>query len=262
MQLTNSIVVLDLETTGTWIEKDKIIEIAMIKTDMDGKETIYHSRVNPKMPIPKTVTELTGISDSDVRESPMFKEIAAECLAFLKNADLGGFNLERFDLPLLAREFNEAGLQFAWQKQRVFDAQKIFHLNAKRDLEAAYKFYCQKPLEGAHSALEDTKATWEILQSQTKLYCDETGQMDELQKFGYKNHTDFYDADRKFRWWNGRLYMMFGKYARRYSLQELVKKDRGYLEWVSSANFSPEVKQLVDNALNGIFPTPEPIAAD
>lgn len=252
MKLTNTLVVLDLESTGTWVEKDRIIEIALVRTEMDGTREVYEKRVNPAMPIPSAVTQLTGISDEDVKDAPIFKEIAHDVLAFIGGADLGGFNIERFDFPLLRRELIDAGLTLPMDGRRIFDAQKVFHLNEKRDLTAAYKFYCQKDLTNAHSALADTQATVEILESQALRYGEDS--LDALSRFDYTSSDEFYDSERKFRWWNGKLYMMFGKYAKRYSLEDVVKKDRGYLEWILSANFNQDVKGLVENALNGQFP--------
>ena len=256
MMFSNTLVILDLETTGTWIEKDKIIEIAMIKCFVDGKKEVYDKRVNPQIPIPKIVSELTGIVDDDVRLAPVFKDIGNEVLNFIGSADLAGFNIERFDLPLLERELVEVGLKFNWQKLKIYDAQKVYHLNEKRDLSSAYKFYCNKNLGNAHSALADTEATLEILSAQAFKYGKGEDDIKILGSFNYKNNVEFFDGEKKFRWWNGKLYMMFGKYAKQYSLQEIVKKDPKYLEWIISANFSEEVKALVENALKGQFPKP------
>ena len=256
MILSNTLIVLDLEATGTWVEKDKIIEIAMIKCFPDGKQETFHSLVNPEMPIPKVVSELVGIKDEDVKNKKLFKEIAAEVIKFLEGADLAGFNLEKFDLPLLERELSAVNISFNWKERKIFDAQKVFHLNEKRDLTAAYQFYCNKNLENAHSAIYDTKATLDILTSQVKKYGQGDDHIEVLNSFEYSNRGDFYDRDGKFRWWNGELYMMFGKYARKFSLKEVVQKDRGYLEWIIAADFNNEVKELVENALVGKFPRP------
>ena len=158
MKITHPFVVLDLETTGTWIEKDRIIEIAMVKLLPSGEKEVFHSRVNPLMPIPLVVQQLTGITDKDVAEAPVFKAIVQDVAAFLEGADLGGFNADKFDLPLLEREMNDAGVAFLAIGHKVFDAQKVFHLNEKRDLTAAYAFYCGKPLQGAASVL----ARWQM----------------------------------------------------------------------------------------------------
>ena len=256
MKLTNDLVVLDLETTGTWVDKDKIVEIAMIKLTPSGEKTTYDRRLNPGMPIPPAVTKLIGITNADVADAPAFRDVAVEILDFIGQADLAGFNVEKFDLPLLERELREAGHRFDWRLRKIYDAQKVFHLNEKRDLTAAYRFYCQKPLENAHSAMVDTEATLEILQAQIERYGEGSGELRALDQFEYVNHAEFYDDERRFRWWNGKLYMMFGKYAKKYSLQEVVRRDPKYLEWILSANFSDEVKTLVRNALNQQYPIP------
>ncbi|MFP4473714.1 MAG: exonuclease domain-containing protein [Candidatus Omnitrophota bacterium] len=258
MKLTRPLVTLDLETTGTWIEKDRIIEIGMIRLEPDGDQKIFNQRVNPGMPIPAVVSELTGISNDDVKDSPKFKEIAQSVLDFLAGADLAGFNLERFDLPVLAREFSEIGIDFRWKERAVYDAQKVYHLNEKRDLTAAYAFYCGKPLEDAHSALADSQATLEILESQVAKYGEGDDTVDVLGKFEYNVTSDYYDADRRFRWWNGELYMMFGKYARKKTLKQIACEDPRYLEWIMSANFSQAVKDLCAGALDGKFPVYQP----
>lgn len=254
MKLSNNLIVLDLETTGTWVEKDKIVEIAMIKCFPDGSRDTYLKRVNPGIPIPSDVSELIGITNDDLKDEPFFKEIATEVSAFLSGADLGGFNLERFDLPLLERELFESGHKFEWEKVKTYDAQKIFHINEKRNLTAAYKFYCNKELVNAHSALADTEATLEVLLGQVSKYGEGDDSIEQLGKFDYVTTAEFYDKEKKIRWWNGKLYMMFGKYAKRYSLQEVARKDPKYMEWIISANFNHEVKALIENALNGEFP--------
>ena len=257
MKLKKPIVILDLETTGTWIEKDRIIEIAMVCVEISGERRIYHSKVNPLMPIPSVVSKLTGIGNEDVKDAPVFKTIAREVVDFLGNADIGGFNVEKFDMPLLERELNDAGIPFSFAGRNVFDGQKVFHLNEKRDLTAAYAFYCGKALQGAHSALADTEASLEVLEAQVKRYGDGEDALETLGRFNYRELTEFYDAERKFRWWNGELYMMFGKYARKESLREVTKKDPAYLEWMLSRDFSEDVKELVSAALRGQFPKQE-----
>jgi len=256
MQLKRPLVILDLETTGTWIDKDRIIEIGMIRLEPDGSRRIYEQKVNPGMKIPPIVTEVTGIKDDDVKDAPFFRLVAADVAAFCDKADLGGFNLERFDLPLLCREFQDAGLTFEMKGRTVYDAQKVYHLHEKRDLTAAYKFYCDKELVDAHSALADSEATLQVLEAQLRKYGNGDASITALAGFEYRRHGDFYDADRRLRWWNGELYMMFGKYARKECLRDLARKDRGYLEWILSADFSDEVKDLIEMVLEGKHPAP------
>lgn len=256
MHISNDLVVIDIETTGTWIEKDKVIEIAMIKCHTDGTREHYEKRINPGIPIPDAVIQLTGISNSDVKGCQSFKDVASEIINFLNGCDLAGFNLERFDLPLLERELEEAGYAFSWKHRRIYDAQKVYHLNEKRDLTSAFKFYCGKDLLNAHSAMADTEATLQILESQVKQYGEGKDTLEVLQAFEYSQLNDFYDTEKRFRWWNGNLYMMFGKYAKKNTLQEVAQKDKKYLEWMLTADFSPEIKSLVSDALNGNLPKP------
>ncbi|HPB68816.1 MAG TPA: hypothetical protein PKU74_07930, partial [Candidatus Omnitrophota bacterium] len=192
----------------------------------------------------------------DVKEAPYFRQIAGEVLEFLDDADLAGFNVERFDLPLLAREFSDAGIKFDYSRRAVYDAQKIYHLHERRDLTAAYNFYCHKELEGAHSAIVDSEATLAVLSAQLEKYGQGEDRLDVLLGFDYKQRTDFYDVGRKFRWWNGELYMMFGKYARKEPLKTIAQKDRKYLEWILTQNFSDDIKDLIEGALEGHFPQP------
>ncbi len=256
MKLSHALVVLDLETTGVWVERDKIVEIAMVKSFPEGPAETYLKKVNPGVPIPPVISQLIGITDADVKDAPAFKDIAKEVLAFIGDSDLAGFNIEKFDLPLLERELREVNIPFNWRTHKVYDAQRVYHLNEKRDLYAAYKFYCDKNLDNAHSALADAQATLEILDAQVVKYGKGDGDLGHLSRYRYRSTEEFYDKERKFRWWNGKLYMMFGKYANKYTLQEIVQKDRGYLEWILSAQFSEEVKELVESALNGRFPQP------
>jgi len=254
MKLSRPLVVLDLETTGIWIEKDRIIEIGMVKVTPDGKQEIYSTKVNPCMPIPAVVTELTGIYDADVKNALPFGSIAAQVLAFLEEADLGGFNLERFDLPLLAREFADAGIKFDYANRTVYDAQKIYHLHERRDLFAAFAFYCKGDLKDAHCATADAQATLAILQEQLKRYAAPREDIEGLKDFEYKHRSEFFDNERKFRWWNGDLYMTFGKYAKKEPLKVIAKKDPQYLEWVLDKDFSDEVKNMIQGVLNGKYP--------
>lgn len=262
MKLSRTLVVLDLETTGTWIEKDKIIEIAMVKCFVDGRKEILDRRVNPGISIPARVSEITGIKNEDVKDKPLFFEIAREVIDFIADADLGGFNLERFDIPLLARELNEAGLKLDTNGRHIFDAQKVYHLNVKRDLSAAYQLYCNKPLEGAHCAIVDTQATLEILEAQTQMYSKGSSELDSLLEFEYTQSSEYFDSDRKFRWWNGELYMMFGKYARTENIREIAKKDPSYLQWMLTKDFSDDVKGMVQGVLNGKHPQAPSVGED
>ena len=254
MRITNVLVALDVESTGIWIEKDKIIEIALVKYLPEGKKEAYSKKINPGIPIPKVVTDLTGISDEDVKDASSFAVVAPEILAFLGDADLAGFNIKRFDLPLLAREFSDIGIKFDWETRRTYDAQMIFHLNEKRDLSAAYQFYCGKELVGAHSALADSEAIYEILEKQVDKYGEGQEDLSVLAKFEYSSFMEFFDADKKFCWWHGKLYPAFGKYRRKTSVEEIAKTDAPYLHWLLKSDFKDDVKTMLKASLKGEFP--------
>jgi len=255
MKLSHPLVVFDLETTGTWIEKDKIVEIGIIKYLPNGSKETYVKRVNPGIHIPESASNIHGIRDEDVKNLPIFSEIAREVIDFIGSCDIGGFNVERFDLPILEREMIEAELKFERGNRVIYDAQKIYNIYEKRTLTAAYKFYCDKILENAHSALDDANATLEILKEQVNKYGAPEDGIESLRGIDYERSLDYFDKERKFKWWNGQLYPMFGKHARRNSIRQIVKKDRNYLNWILSKDFSEEVKSMIKNALAGTFPT-------
>lgn len=254
MKLLNQLLIIDLETTGTWIEKDKIVEIGMIKCMPDGIRQTYVKRVNPGIPIPPTVSDLIGITNEDVKNAPRISDIAKEVLAFIGDSELGGFNIERFDLPVLERELATGGVSFEWRDRVIYDAQKIYHVNEKRDLTAAYQFYCKKKLLNAHSALGDAEATLEILDAQVKQYGKEDEKIEALQDFNYEPLAEYFDEHKKFRWWNKELYPMFGKYAKKCSIAKISKIDSEYLEWMLTRDFSDEVKMMIEGALRGQAP--------
>ncbi len=170
LNLKNPLVVFDLETTGTSISNDRIVEIAMIKINPDGSVDEKDRRLNPTIPIPTEVSLIHGIYDKDVENEPTFRQVAKSLADWLEGCDLAGFNVVHFDLPMLVEEFLRCDVEFNVDNRKIVDAQKIFHLMEKRNLTAAYKFYCGKDLENAHSAMADTKATYEVLLSQIERY--------------------------------------------------------------------------------------------
>lgn len=254
MKLTRPLVVLDLETTGTWVEKDRIVEIGMVRLAPEGEQSAYKARVNPGMPIPPRVIEIIGIRDEDVKDCPRFPKIASEVLAFIGDADLGGFNVERFDLPVLERELFDAGIKFEWRTRTLYDAQRIYHLHEKRTLKAAYQFYCSKELIDAHTAMADAEASLEILSAQIERYGNPDQGLESLRDFRYEEKDDYFDEEKKFRWWNGELYPVFGKYAKRTSLKEIARKEPTYLQWMLTADFSEPAKGMIRGVLTGKFP--------
>ncbi|OFZ16903.1 MAG: DNA polymerase III subunit epsilon, partial [Bacteroidetes bacterium RIFCSPHIGHO2_02_FULL_44_7] len=194
IQLENSLAIFDLEATGLNVTQDRIVEIAIVKIAPDGSRSDFHSRVNPEIPIPAESTAIHGISDADVANSPTFKNLLPELEAFLADADFAGYNSNKFDLPLLAEELLRADSSFDLSSKKHIDVQNIFHKMEQRTLAAAYKFYCAKNLEDAHTALADANATWEVLDAQIQRY-DELNEdvefLSEFSRYGDTTRLDF-----------------------------------------------------------------------
>ena len=183
LQLSHPICFLDLETTGINVSLDKIVEIAIIKIMPDGTKQIKRKLVNPEMPIPAAASEVHGISDEMVKDAPTFKQIANEIKQFIEGADLAGYNSNRFDIPMLNEEFLRAGIQIDMLSRKLLDVQKVFHMMEQRTLSAAYKFYCDKNLEDAHTAEADAMATFEVLEAQVVKYPQIGNTVESIVKF-------------------------------------------------------------------------------
>ncbi|MEK8023672.1 MAG: 3'-5' exonuclease [Candidatus Hydrogenedentota bacterium] len=246
-----AVVFFDLETTGTNAKTDRIVEIALIRIEPNGIESTFHSLVNPGIPIPIETTRVHGISDQDVATAPSFQEIAERVAAFMGDSDIAGFNVVRFDLDLLVAEFQRVGVPFDREGRRAFDAMTIYHQRERRDLSAAHLFYCEKPLENAHSALADTQASLRIMRAQFDRYPDLPTDPDELNKVCNKpRHPDAIDRDAKLIRKNGEPVLNFGQKHAGEPLRVIAETDRGYLEWIAGrGDFSPEVKAVVAEVL-------------
>ena len=212
LNLRNPLVFFDLETTGINIVKDRIVEISFVKVHPNGKEECKTRRINPEMPIPPESTAIHGITDEDVKDCPTFKEIAKSLAAQIEGCDLAGYNSNRFDIPLLVEEFLRAGVDIDLNKRKFVDVQTIFHKMEQRTLSAAYKFYCDKSLENAHTAEADTMATYEILKAQLDRYPDDLqNDIEFLSKYSsFTNNVDF--AGRMVYNEDGKETINFGKY--------------------------------------------------
>ena len=245
LNLKNPLVFFDLETTGINIVSDRIVEIAILKVQVNGKEELRSYRINPETPIPRQASEIHGIYDEDVKDAPTFKQIARDLAKFLEGCDLGGFNSNKFDIPLLAEEFIRVDVDFDMQKRRFVDVQTIFHKMEKRTLEAAYKFYCQKDLKDAHSAEADTVATYEVLKAQLDRYPELENDVSFLAKFSSHNRTvDF--AGRIVYNDNDVEVFNFGKY-KGVSVEEVLEKDPGYYGWMMNGDFPLYTKKVLTN---------------
>ncbi len=271
LNLTKPLVVFDLETTGLDLVKDRVIQISYIKVNTDGTEKRANIFVNPGKSVPPEITELTGITNEDVKNQPQFKELAAGLAEEFKGCDFAGFNSNHFDIPMLAEEFLRAGIDFDFSKSRLIDAQTIFHKMERRNLAAAYKFYCGRKMEEdfeAHRADQDTEATYRVLKAELDMYAPGrqeeperqlNNDMDELAEFSKtNNNVDF--AGRVV--WkemkdasgnilmdkNGKPRMQetfnFGKY-KGWNVAEVLNRDPGYFSWMLSSDFTYNTKQVL-----------------
>lgn len=243
ISIKNPLVFIDLETTGIDVVNDRIVELSALKILPNGKQELKTRRVNPTIPIPAEATAVHGISDDDVKNEPTFKEMAKSLAQFLEGCDLAGFNSNKFDFPLLAEEFLRADVDFDFRKRKFIDVQTIFHKMEKRTLEAAYKFYCDKDLVGAHSAEADTIATFEVLKSQLDRYPDLQNDVDFLAEFStHKQNVDFagrivYDE-------NGVEVFNFGKHKGK-PVEDVFAKEPSYYSWMMNGDFPLYTKKVL-----------------
>ena len=253
LKLTRPLAVFDIESTGVVPQRDRIVELAVIRIEPDGSMRRTVRRLNPQIPIPAGATAVHGISDADVAECPSFADIAEKLYAFLDGCDLAGYNITGFDIPLLEAEFRRAGLEFKADDRKVIDAYNIFCKLYPRTLTAAYKLFCGKDLEGAHGAGADTAATWEVILGQLEKHEELPDGVDELAAYCEQSDPDAYDRARRFRWCGDELVVNFGKHAGR-TLRDLAENDPGFLRWIMRSDFADDVKSVASNALIGKFP--------
>ncbi|MBE6289276.1 MAG: 3'-5' exonuclease [Bacteroidaceae bacterium] len=240
LNLTCPVVFFDLETTGTDINKDRIVEICYLKVWPNGNEDAHTMRINPGMHIPEESSKVHGIYDDDVKDCPTFKEVAKNIAKDFEGADIAGFNSNRFDVPLLAEEFLRADVDIDLARHRFIDVQVIFHKKEQRTLSAAYKFYCGKNLEDAHTALADTRATYEVLKAQLDKYPDLQNDMKFLSDYSsFTKNVDF--AGRMVYDDNGAEVFNFGKY-RGQLVKDVLAKDPGYYSWILNSEFTLNTK--------------------
>lgn len=256
LKLNKALAVFDIESTGVIVGKDRIIEIFIIRIDPDNSEHEFHAFVNPGVPIPAETTEIHGIRDEDVADKPSFKEIAPDLLTFLGNADLAGYNSNKFDVPLLVEELFRANIEFDYSKRNLIDIMGIFHKMEPRNLKAAYKFYCGKEIVNAHSADADTKATWEIFQAQLDRYenveiTDNEGNtfkpiindIEALSTFSKINRNADLVGHIIFNKENVEVFN-FGKHKGK-SVQEIFEKEPHYYDWMMKSQFPESTKRII-----------------
>jgi DNA polymerase-3 subunit epsilon len=262
LQLKKPLAFFDLETTGIMVNKDRIVEISIAKANIDGSVEIKTRRVNPGIPIPLEASLVHGIYDADVANEPNFKQVAKSLAGFLEGCDLAGFNSNRFDVPMLVEEFLRAEVDFDMKNRKLVDAQRIFHMMEPRNLTAAYRFYCDKELVGAHGAEADVLATLEVLNAQVKRY-ETTAMKDSEGKEYFPIQNDVnklheLSASNSIDYANRMIYnkdkvavFNFGKHSGR-PILEVLKSDPSYYDWIMKGDFAIDTKRkLTEIKLQG-----------
>ena len=247
LALQRPVAFIDLETTGINLVTDRIVEIAIIKIFPDGKQQIKRKLINPQMPIPQVVIDIHGITDEMVKDAPVFKQVANEVKQFLDNCDIGGYNSNRFDIPMLIEEFLRCNLSFSTDGRKLIDVQKIFHQMEPRTLSAAYKFYCNKELIGAHGAETDATATYEILEAQIELYPKLGNTAESVYKICGEDDT--IDFSRRLIKVNGIETYNFGKHKGK-AVTDVMKIEPQYYDWVMRGEFTLHTKQKLTEIVN------------
>lgn len=243
LNLRKPLVVLDLETTGVSIASDRIVEFSALKVSPGGAEEWLTLRINPGIPISPEATRIHGISDADVANEPHFKDVARKIAAFIEGCDLAGFNSMKFDIPILCEEFLRVNVDFNPARHRYVDVQVIFHKKEQRTLGAAYKFYCRKELENAHSAQADTAATYEILKAQLDRYPDLENDIEKLSAFSaFNNNADL--AGRIVFNEQGAEVFNFGKHKGK-PVELVLKEEPSYYSWMMNGDFPQNTKQVL-----------------
>lgn len=251
LEIKKPIIFFDIEATGLDISQDRIVEIAMIKLYPDGQQEEKVIRVNPEITIPDEVIAIHGISNEDVANAPRFEDVANEIETFIGDADLAGYNSNKFDVPILAEELLRAGSQFDLMGRKFIDVQNIFHKMEQRTLAAAYQFYCQKELTNAHNASADTKATMEVLLAQLDRYNDLEKNVSFLANFSATKGDIIDFAGRLALNENGEAIYNFGKHKGK-TLEKVNQEEPGYYGWMLNANFPLTTKAVLRKEMDKI----------
>ena len=248
LQLKRPIVFIDLETTGVSLSSDRIVEIAMVKIMPDGSRLVKRKLINPGIPIPKESSDIHGITDDMVKDASTFKQAGNEIKMFIENCDLGGYNSNRFDIPILMEEFLRAGMDVDLSTRKMVDVQHIFYTMEPRTLSAAYKFFCEKELVGAHSAETDVNATIDVLMAQLKRYEKLGDSVDSI--LGVIGEDKIVDYARRFSFNDsGREVFNFGKHKGR-AVSDVLKAEPQYYDWMMRGDFPLHTKQKLTEILN------------
>lgn len=247
LKLERPIAFIDLETTGINIGNDRIVEIAIVKILPDGSKQVKRKLINPTIPIPPASTEVHGITNEMVKDAPTFKQVANEIKQFIENCDIGGYNSNRFDIPMLVEEFLRCDLNIDIENRKLLDVQKVYHMMEQRTLSAAYKFYCNKELTDAHSAEVDATATYEVLESQIEKYKQLGNTVENIVKF--TGEEEIVDFSRRFIKEKGIEIFNFGKHKGK-PVTQVLKEEPQYYDWMMRGDFALHTKQKLTEILN------------
>lgn len=255
LKLDRPIVFFDIEATGVSPRADRILELCMVRYCPLRGEDRYNQRFNPDgMPIPEESTAVHGIRDEDVKDCPTFSQEAQQVLDFIEGCDLAGYNIIRYDIPMLAEEFQRAQLPFSTTTRRILDVQRIFHQKEPRDLTAALQFYCDDTHIDAHGAEADVDATIRVFEGQLEKYDDLPRSIEKLDQFCNPQNPEWVDASGKLRWKNGEVTINFGKNLGK-RLRDLIENDRGFINWMLKSDFPPDTRDIIQSAMQGKYPT-------
>ncbi len=256
LRLERPLVIFDIESTGTNVKVDRIIDIAMLKIHPDGHTEELYFRVNPGIPIPKEATQVHHITDEDVKDAPLFSAVAGKIAAFIENCDLAGYNVTRYDIPMLEAEFARVGIPVDFASRNVVDAQRIYHQKVPRDLPAARHYYCGEMPLGAHSAMGDVQATWRVLQAQLEKYADLPRDVSGLSAYCNPRNPLSVDRKGKLRYDDqGEIVFAFGKYDRQ-RVRDVAQKDPSYIEYILD-KVPPDTAEILRKALKSQGQHPE-----
>ncbi len=259
LKLSRPLAIFDIEATGVNPRTDRVVELAIIKLLPSGDRETHVMRVNPTIPIPAEATAIHGISDADVAGEPTFADLAPPIRALFEGCDLAGYNLIRYDIPMLIEEFARCKQTIDLEKRRIVDVQRIFHMRERRDLSAALAFYCGQTHDDAHGAEADTEATLSVLEGQLARYDDLPRTVEELDKLCNPKNPQWVDRAGKLKWLKGEVVINFGRKQDK-PLRVVADQEPSFLNWMLKADFPLDVREIIQEALQGRFP--EPPAAD
>lgn len=260
LRLDRPLVVFDLEATGLNKRTDRIVAVALVRYDPSGGVEQVNYLLNPGIPIPEESTAIHGITDDDVKEAPTFAEMAESLAAHFADADLSGYNILGYDIPLLTEEFARVNRPFSIEGRRILDAQRIFFRNEPRDLSAALRYYCDDVHTNSHDALGDVLATIRVLDGQFRRYPELPEEMNALNEYCDPRDPSWVDRAGRLKWAKGEVVFNFGKFQGQ-SLRETVADDPNFITWLLRSDFPEDTKQIVRDAVNGKYPDPPPPAA-